>query len=265
MIWFLIKKSFWDYWDRMGLMILLNLFLLAAAALCIYIPMMLVQANLVVPSLIMLILFGGVFFLILGANSRMCNEIAHFRSLYFKNYFSYMKDKAKKTFFFYLVVLAIVFIVFTAMRFYGQSATGNNLTTNLISLAAFFFIFWISLLLLFSVGYYFPLSNIMDDPFKKNVKKCFILFFDNPGTSIVVSLLSLILLIISIFTALLLPGVTAVAMLWENLMKFLMLKYDFLEENPDVSRKRVPWDIILRDERDTVGTRTFGDIIRPWK
>jgi hypothetical protein len=48
-------------------------------------------------------------------------------------------------------------------------------------------------------------------------------------------------------------------------MKFLMLKYDFLEENPDINRKKIPWDIILRDERETVGTRTLGDMIRPWK
>ena len=265
MIWFLIKKSFWDYWDKMGLMILLNLMLLAAAALCIYIPMLLVQINMVIPSIILLIFFGGVFFLILGANSRLCNEVVYFRSLYFRNYFRYMKEKAKKTMYFYLVILGITFIAITAMRFYGTTSTGGSLATNLISLAAFFFIFWISLLLLFSVGFYFPLSNIMDDPFKKNVKKCFILFFDNPGSSIIVSLISLFLFVVSIFTALLLPGFSAISLLWENLMKFLMLKYDFLEENPDISRKKIPWDIILRDERETVGTRTLGDMIRPWK
>ena len=259
MIWFLIKKSFWDYWDKMGLMILLNLMLLASVALCVYIPMMLVQANLVVPSLISLIIFGALFFLILGANSRMCNEVAYFRSIYLKNWFTYMKEKAKKTMFFYLVFLAITFIVYTALRFYGSTAG------SLVYLAAFFFIFWISLLLFFSVGYYFPLSNIMDDPFRKNVKKCFILFFDNPGASIVASFLSLILFVISVMTALLLPGFSAISILWENLMKFLMLKYDFLEENPEINRRKIPWDVILRDERETVGTRTLGDMIRPWK
>jgi hypothetical protein len=142
MIWFLIKKSFWDYWDRMGLMILMNLLLLASVALCIYIPMLLVQVNMVIPSILFLILFGGFFFLILGANSRMCNEIVYFRSLYFKNYFTYMKEKAKKTMYFYLVILGIAFIVITAMRFYGQTASSGSLATNLLSLAAFFFIFW---------------------------------------------------------------------------------------------------------------------------
>ena len=259
MIWFLIKKSFWDYWDKMGLMLLLNLAMLAAVALCAYIPMLLVQAGMAVLSLISLVLFGALFFLILGANSRMCNEVAYFRSIYMKNWLTFMKEKARKTLLFYLVVLAISLIVYTALRFYGSTAG------SLISLAAFFFIFWIAVLLLFSVGYYFPLSNIMNDPFKKNVKKCFILFFDNPGASIAVSLLSLLLFALSVLTALILPGFSAIAILWENLMKFLMLKYDFLEENPEVSRKKIPWDVILRDERETVGTRTLGDMIRPWK
>ncbi len=260
MIWFLIKKSFWDYWDRMGLMLLLNLMLLAAAALCFYIPWMLVQAGLALLSLVSLVVFGGVFFLILGANSRLCSEVAYFRSLYFRNYWTFMKEKAPKTLLFYLVILALTFIVYTALSFYGSNTGGS-----LIALAAFFFIFWIAVLLLFSAGYYFPLSNIMADPFKKNVKKCFILFFDNPGVSIVVSLISLVLFAVSVATALLIPGISAIALLWENLMKFLMLKYDFLEENSDVNRKKVPWDIILREERETVGTRTLGDMIRPWK
>ncbi|MBN2626537.1 MAG: hypothetical protein JXA95_07720 [Spirochaetales bacterium] len=259
MIWFLIKKSFWDYWDRMGLMLLFNLLLLGAAALCFYIPWLLVQANQPFLSVLSLIVFGALFFLVLGANSRMCSEIAYFRSLYFRNYWTFMKEKAAKTLFFYLVIVALSFIVYTALSFYG------NAGGNLISLAAFFFIFWIAILLLFSAGYYFPLSNIMDDPFKKNLKKCFILFFDNPGASIAVSLLSLILFAVSLVSALIIPGISAIAILWENLLKFLMLKYDYLEENSEANRKKIPWDVVLRDERETIGTRTLGDMIRPWK
>jgi TM2 domain-containing membrane protein YozV len=259
MLGFLIKKSFWDYWDRMGLMILMNLLNGLTAALCIYPPMLLAEAGMGAFSLIFLILAGGLFFLVVGANSRMCSEVVNSKSIEVKKWFSYFKEKAKKSLFFYLLVLVLSLIIYSAMKFYGSPAG------NAIFLGAFFFVFWVTLLLLFTVGYFFPLSNVMDDSFGKNVKKCFMLFFDNPGISIFVSLISLFLFLISAVTALLAPGLTSMAILWENLMKFLMLKYDFIEENPDTNRKKIPWDVVLRDEKETLGNRGFGEILRPWK
>ena len=48
-------------------------------------------------------------------------------------------------------------------------------------------------------------------------------------------------------------------------VKLIMLKYDYLEENPDVDRKHLPWEDILFDEKEKVGPRTFRNMIFPWK
>ncbi|MDC7223629.1 MAG: hypothetical protein PQJ60_07785 [Spirochaetales bacterium] len=259
MIGFLIKKSFWDYWDRMGLMILMNLVIMLVGGVAVYGSITLAEMGLTIPAGACLILLGALFFLILGANSRLCSEVVYYRSLYIKNWFSYFKEKAPKMIFFYLMILALSFVIITSLQFYGNSAGGP------LFLGAFFLTFWVTLLLIFTAGYYLPLSNIMKDPFKKNLKKCFILFFDNPGISVVVSLLSFFLFALSLVTAFLLPGISAVAVLWENLMKLLMFKYDYLEENPEADRKKIPWDVLLKEERETVGDRTLGNMLRPWK
>jgi hypothetical protein len=48
-----------------------------------------------------------------------------------------------------------------------------------------------------------------------------------------------------------------------------LLKYDWLEANPppEGSRKRrpIPWDVILIDEREKTGSRTFRNFVFPWK
>lgn len=268
MVGFLIKKSFWDYWDRVGLMILLNLINLVVGIVggVAYVTLLTVNQGPYkdlfpwdVLAWVVLILFGGLLFLLLGANSRLCTEIVYSRSIDFRDYKTFFKEKAKKSLLFYGVVLTLTFFIATGLQFYGIFAT------SMLSLVAFFFFFWVTLLLLFSVEYFFPLSNIMDDPFKKNVKKCFMLFFDNPGTSIGVSLISFFLLMMTLSLAFLLPGIPAISILWENLMKFLMLKYDYMEENPEADKKKIPWDILLRDEKEHLGHPSFRNIFQPWK
>ncbi|MDC7221658.1 MAG: hypothetical protein PQJ59_17125 [Spirochaetales bacterium] len=256
---FLIKKSFWDFWDKMGLMILMNLTLMLIGAGAVYLFVALYELGMVVPAFAVFVLFGALFFLILGAHTRACTEVINNRSFSPKAWYGFLKEKAKKSLLFYVLVLGFSVVIYTAMNFYG-SVGGHA-----IFLGAFFFMFWVTLFLLFAAGYFFPLSNIMDDPFGKNIKKCFVLFFDNSGVSIGASLLGTLLFSLSFLTAFLVPGVSAAVILWENLMKLLMLKYDYLEENPEADKKKIPWVILLRDERENLGERGFRDMIRPWK
>jgi hypothetical protein len=38
-----------------------------------------------------------------------------------------------------------------------------------------------------------------------------------------------------------------------------------LEENPDANRRKIPWDALLIDEKDRVGSRSIRGMIFPWK
>jgi hypothetical protein len=47
--------------------------------------------------------------------------------------------------------------------------------------------------------------------------------------------------------------------------KLRLLKYDYLENDSDANRKRIPWDALLIDERERVGKRSLRGMIFPWK
>ncbi len=44
-----------------------------------------------------------------------------------------------------------------------------------------------------------------------------------------------------------------------------MFKYDYIEAHPDTDRKHLPWEELLFEEREKVGTRTLKGMIFPWK
>jgi hypothetical protein len=49
----------------------------------------------------------------------------------------------------------------------------------------------------------------------------------------------------------------------DEALRIRLLKYDWLEENP--GRRKIPWDILLEDEREKTGSRTIKGLIFPWK
>ena len=156
------------------------------------------------------------------------------------------------------VILVYVFIISVAFGFYGG-------LKNLAGPLAIALLFWVTVAGVFAVQYFFPLQSRMDRKFRKIVRKCFLLFFDNPGFSIGMLFGGLVTLVVSLFTALLLPGITAVLLWWNVGFKLRLYKYDWLEQNPGANRKRVPWDALLIEDRERVGKRTLRGMIFPWK
>jgi hypothetical protein len=61
------------------------------------------------------------------------------------------------------------------------------------------------------------------------------------------------------------PGVAGISLSRMDTTKLLMLKYDFLEANPDCTKKDINWEDLLYEERQLVGPRSFKGMIFPWK
>jgi hypothetical protein len=70
---------------------------------------------------------------------------------------------------------------------------------------------------------------------------------------------------ISLFLAFLAPGPAGALLFLDEAFRLRLLKYDYLEANPDANRKQIPWDALLIDERERTGTRTLRNFIFPWK
>ena len=72
-------------------------------------------------------------------------------------------------------------------------------------------------------------------------------------------------LVLSLLTATMIPGVAGISLSRMDTTKLLMLKYDFLEANPDSTKKDINWEDLLYEERQLVGPRTLKGMIFPWK
>jgi hypothetical protein len=135
-------------------------------------------------------------------------------------------------------------------------------------------IFWTLVLALLSFQFFLAIRARLDTKTIKILKKCFIIFLDNPGFAVFTLLYTIVTLILSLILALLLPGPAGMLLFLDEALRLRLLKYDWLEANPSdaVSNKRtastkreIPWDAILIDEREKTGTRTLRNFIFPWK
>jgi len=92
----------------------------------------------------------------------------------------------------------------------------------------------------------------------------FLLLLDNPLFTVGLLIGSLVVFVLSAFTAFLLPGLATILLWWNVALKLRLYKYDHLEKHPD-DRRHIPWDGLLAEDRDRVGKRTLKGMIFPWK
>jgi hypothetical protein len=252
---FLVKKAFFDMWDNMFRIIIMNLGYIAVLSI-----FWLAIEIAGIPALSIPVLFIAIaaFAVYTGAVSRMCADIADYKQPGFRDFWGFVKETFPSSLLLALVILVYVLIISVAFNFYGGV---KNITGPL----AVALLFWVTVAGVFSIQFFFPIQSRLDRKFRKIVRKTFLVFFDNPGFSIALFLAALATTIISFLTALLLPGIATVLLWWNVAFKLRLYKYDWLEKNPGEKRRRIPWDALLIDDRERVGKRTLRGLIFPWK
>ena len=256
MIGFFIKKAFFDGWDNLIGLIILNVGFVLSLAVG-YGAFLTFQFNVVIGALLTL-LFLGVLNIFISGVSFFVKEYAFYQSPGFKDFWDYLKESLKPALFHTLFMLGLLIVAFFVIPFYA----GLNGIVGAVVVALQF---WVAFFAGMGLMYYFPIISQLGNSPKKAIKKCFLLIFDNIGFSIFLFLYTIINTIISILTAFLIPGFAAILMAHQDAVKLLMLKYDYLEENPDANRKKIPWSALLIEERDRVGHRSLRGMIFPWK
>lgn len=257
MIGFTIKKAFFDFWDNLFRVILMNLGFVLLLAVPVFLPYWVYPIHVAV-SVVSFILGILLLFVYAGAVSFIARDISDYAQPGFPEFFFYLKESWKESLAFgciatvHIALLMVAFPVYSSMK-------------NFLGLTAMIFLFWISVMWLLSCQYYFPLRARLDRNVIKIVKKCFLLFFDNTFFTITLAFGTVVVLALSIFTALILPGIAAALLWFQVAFKILLLKYDYLEKNPGTNRRAIPWDMLLAEERERVGRRTLKGMIFPWK
>lgn len=256
MIIFMFKKAFWDAWDNMGKLLLVNFVMILLMAIPVFLPNIL--ADMPVLGITTLIVSVLLIFIYIGGISPYIRDIVHYKSPEIKEIIGHLKENWKRSLIFGAAVLFFYFVCVTGFQFYSTLG-------NMIGLLGLAFLFWIFVIVSIALVYFFPVMNNLDKDLKKIIKKSFILFFDNTGTSIALAIGLLFNGAVSLALAFIMPGIGGILMLQESAMKLILMKYDYLEENPDADRKKIPWNALIMEEREKVGKRTLKGTIFPWK
>jgi hypothetical protein len=259
MIGFLIKKTFFDLWDNMFRMILVNMGFIASLAIPIFLP-----GLIPIPLLSILVFAAGFLwcFVYLAAAALSVKAVSDYGVFGFSDFWANIKEGWKTGLALGITGILLYAIAINAIPFYLQM-------NSLFGLFLAAVIFWTTAVAICSLQFFFAIRARLDTKLVKIYKKCFIIFFDNPGFAIYSLLHTIVTLILSAVLALLLPGPAGLLLFLDEALRLRLLKYDWLEANPDqtgsTKQRRIPWDEILIEEREKTGTRSFRNFIFPWK
>jgi uncharacterized membrane protein YesL len=268
---FFIKKSFFDMWDNLLSVILLNFGFYAVFAailgaiygLSALYPLIIPPASVLgsfISNLIVLMLAGIILGAYTGAAGAMTRLIADYEKPSFGAFVRALKETWKPSLIFGLVQGALLGLILNAASVYLHNMD------NLLNPLLFFILFWIYLTWLMASQYFYALQSRFDKKLRKNIRKMFIMFFDNPVFTIFgLTTTSLFVFGVSIVLLLVVPGLTAVLLMQAVALKLRVLKYDYLEANPQADRRKIPWKELLLPDRERVGTRTLKGMFFPWK
>lgn len=254
---FFLKKAFFDGWDNLISMVVLNLgFLLILLAFMGSMSLMDINTAL---ALAALLLSTGLFSFYSAGAAASTHAYAKYERPGWEGFKRGIRESWRHALLYWLLTVLDATLILFVIPFY---LSYGNVVGMLLSVL----LFWLFLGLTFALFYYFPLFFLMQgDRPTKTLKKSFIIVFDNLFFTLFFAVYQIINLVFSALLAGLAPGVTGMHLASSDAVKLLMLKYDYLEEHADADRKHLPWDDLLYDERECVGHRSLKNMIFPWK
>jgi hypothetical protein len=256
MIGFLIKKSFFDMWDNLFKVALINLGFIASVSIPVFIPQLLEE----IPFMGMTSLLIGLLwcFVYLSAAALTLRSLSDYGSFGFADFLANLKIVWP----FGLLMGGVVFLGYAlcvvVIPFYLSME-------SIVGILFAALIFWTLVVAVMAFQFFFAIRSRLDTKPLKVLKKCFIIFFDNAAFCIFSFIYSVIFFAISVFLAFLFPGPAGILLFLDEGLRLRLLKYDWLEENPEADRRKIPWDALLIEERERTGTRSFRSFIFPWK
>ena len=260
---FILKKNFCDGWDNLLSVVMANLvFLFSLIGLVLLNGLASKTGSQLV--LVAALLFSVIFISVLiFAYSDTAAHIANFDGIRMLDFFKAIPGVLKDASLFGLMNTAVFLISSFSIRYYILE------TQTLLGFALGCALFWVDFFYLLAMQWFIPIRALMHNDFKKCFKKSFIILFDNTGFSLLMALYNLILLALSVACIGFFPSMTGLLIADTNALRILLYKYDYLEEHPELRTKRerrqIPWDDLLREDREILGPRPIRSFLFPWK
>lgn len=273
MLGFFFKKNFYDGWDNVLFIfvpnLILDVFFLIGGGLFYLGTKVNGTAGIIIwGCTVLLVITAGSILSLAWAESAA--KIADYESAEIKPFFTSLKTCIKDGILYGIVLFAVLLVSAAGIIFYFRPVSGATLP--FIGLMAGSVFFWIMLTIISALFWYPSLRAIMHNPFKKSIKKCFIILFDNIGSCVVLGIYNFFLLIISIVMVGLAPGLGGIGLSRVNFLRILLKKYDYLEiaekeaaGKKPVFRNKIPWQELLKEEIEITGSRSIKSFFMPWK
>ena len=256
MIGFYIKKAFFDAWDNLFSLILLNLGFVLALGLGFLLPGaggLPAWASVAIGAVALAA--GSVWW---SATVFAMKDVADFGSFHIRDIWAHVRNGLVPGLQVGAFLIVGWFVVSVGLPFYLSVG-------GMLGALAAGVIFWCAVILLLALQYYIPLRARLGGGLRKNLRKSFVMFFDNPGFSVFMFLHCAATFVVSFFLAFLLPGFAGIALAQDVALRLRLYKYDWLEANPEAKRRDVPWEALLKEDQDLVGKRTLKGMFFPWK
>jgi uncharacterized membrane protein YesL len=259
MIGFLLRKTIYDLWDNMFKIVVVNLGFVAISSIPIFLPRLTARFVESTALEIGLNAFGILLCSIyLASLAHSLKSISDYGSFNIGDFFRNFKKGWPAG----LVMGAFVFMAFIVITivipFYMSIESAFGVILAMV-------IFWLLIFALLSFQFYFTVCARLGTNLKKAIKKCMIISMDNSGLALFLLLHNIVVLGISGFLAFMFPGPAGILLYLDEALRLRLLKYDYLEANPDANRRKIPWDELLIEEREKTGIRSLKNFIFPWK
>ena len=273
MLGFFFKKNFYDGWDNVLFIfvpnLILDVFFLIGGGLFYLGTKVNGTAGIIIwGCTVLLVITAGSILSLAWAESAA--KIADYESAEIKPFFTSLKTCIKDGILYGIVLFAVLLVSAAGIIFYFRPVSGATLP--FIGLMAGSVFFWIMITIISALFWYPSLRAIMHNPFKKSIKKCFIILFDNIGSCVVLGIYNFFLLIISIVMVGLAPGLGGIGLSRVNFLRILLKKYDYLEiaekeaaGKKPVFRNKIPWQELLKEDIEITGSRSIKSFFMPWK
>ncbi|MDR3355810.1 MAG: hypothetical protein LBO04_01320 [Spirochaetaceae bacterium] len=255
-----MKKTFFDLWDNAAPLALLNIGFIASFVFFLLIHRLL-EAFSPLPVAVsgLMFLLAAVWCSVYLAASALCVKNVSDRSGFgFNDFFGAFRSVWKTG-----VVYGIFFCAGTLL--FTFIIPFYLLLDNAAGLVIASLLFWTLVLAVTVLQFFFAARARLGGSAVKVIKKCFLLFIDNPLFFIGTMFLALLILVLSSLSAFLLPGPAGILLFLDEALRLRFLKYDWLEQNPGADRRYIPWNTVLSEEREKTGRRTLRNLLFPWK
>lgn len=253
MLRFYLKKYFFTLWDNLLHIILMNTLFLFTVGFLTF-GFMYVRSS----SFALLYQIIGITILsfIINAFYAYTLDLIEIKESTIKTFIMHLLKNWKESLFLLLNILIIIGIFSIAVPFYFFQDSYTSIILGII-------VFWVGISLTLVSIFFLALKYQLKEKLLKNLNLAFKFLLENSLFSFCTLLFAIILLPISIFLLLLIPGPAGIIFWFNMCAKIRLLKYDYQKEHPN--EKKIPWKILVEAENEELKSRTFRGIIFPWK